>query len=396
MPSSVQNPPSNFKGYSSPNYTPIPDIIFDEQLAFLSGIELKVLFYICRRTFGFKKDSDNISIDQMVDGIVTKDGKRLDYGTGLSRPSVIKAVTELINKNYIIRARRKDLKNGDLPSSYMLNLGNTSSLGNNQQPDVSEANRGELKKLTPPVLKKLTPGVKKFNPQETVKQETENTTTKETVRLSEKDAVVADLISFGISQKVSENLSNRFSPDYISEKIEFLRFLLEREKTSVKRPAAWLRKAIEDGYTAPDGYLPLEERERRVNEEKQRKRAITEAQKAHLERIEQQQKQQIGQKAASLQKLFEQYDTNASDLALWTQAQETMTYQGISAAISSSLHLLKIQHEKAILFVGNEFVQRLIKPEVREKIEKILSDLAKRPLTIEFLTQGRAEEGQME
>ncbi|MEZ4621187.1 MAG: hypothetical protein R2867_37590 [Caldilineaceae bacterium] len=40
------------------------------------------------------------------------------------------------------------------------------------------------------------------------------------MKLSEND-VVADLISFGISQKVSENLSQRFSPDYMREKNRF-------------------------------------------------------------------------------------------------------------------------------------------------------------------------------
>jgi hypothetical protein len=52
-----------FKGYSSPNYTPVPDELFDEQLPDLSGAELKLLLYIIRRTFGFKKESDNISLN---------------------------------------------------------------------------------------------------------------------------------------------------------------------------------------------------------------------------------------------------------------------------------------------------------------------------------------------
>jgi hypothetical protein len=46
-----------FKGYTSPNYTQVPDELFDEQLPHLSGAELKVLLYIMRRTFGFKKTS---------------------------------------------------------------------------------------------------------------------------------------------------------------------------------------------------------------------------------------------------------------------------------------------------------------------------------------------------
>jgi hypothetical protein len=43
-----------FKGFLSPRYTQVPDELFDELMAYLSGAELKVLLYIIRRTFGFK------------------------------------------------------------------------------------------------------------------------------------------------------------------------------------------------------------------------------------------------------------------------------------------------------------------------------------------------------
>ena len=82
-----KNPPQQMthKGSSSPNYTPVPDELFDEQLPDLSGSELKVLLYIIRLTFGFKKDSDNISLNQLLNGITTKEGIVLDRGTGLTK-----------------------------------------------------------------------------------------------------------------------------------------------------------------------------------------------------------------------------------------------------------------------------------------------------------------------
>ena len=60
-----------FPGFQSPNYTMVPDELFDELMVELSGAELKVLLYIIRRTFGFKKDSDNISLSQLLNGIET-------------------------------------------------------------------------------------------------------------------------------------------------------------------------------------------------------------------------------------------------------------------------------------------------------------------------------------
>ncbi len=44
-----------FQGFRSPTYTPVPDELFDDLMSTLSGAGLKVLLYIVRRTFGFKK-----------------------------------------------------------------------------------------------------------------------------------------------------------------------------------------------------------------------------------------------------------------------------------------------------------------------------------------------------
>ena len=78
-----------------PNSTPVPDTLFDELLAELSGAELKIVLYIIRRTFGFKRQSDKISLNQLINGITTRDGRVLDRGTGLARDSVAKAVRSL-------------------------------------------------------------------------------------------------------------------------------------------------------------------------------------------------------------------------------------------------------------------------------------------------------------
>ena len=72
--------PPPFRGFSGPNYTPVPDELFDELMVELSGAELKVLLYIIRRTFGFKRDADMISLSQMLNGIRTPDGRVLDRG----------------------------------------------------------------------------------------------------------------------------------------------------------------------------------------------------------------------------------------------------------------------------------------------------------------------------
>ena len=94
-------PSTSFRGFRSPNTTPIPDEVFDELLASLTGAEIKVLLYICRRTFGFKKESDTISLTQIAEGITTRDGRVLDRGTGLSKRHVQRALKQLETKRIV-------------------------------------------------------------------------------------------------------------------------------------------------------------------------------------------------------------------------------------------------------------------------------------------------------
>ncbi len=131
-----------FKGYASPNYTPVPDELFDEQLPDLSGAELKVLLYVIRRTFGFKRESDNISISQMLNGLHTYDGRQLDRGVGLTKKTLLLAIKSLEEKNIIFTERRRSVERGDEPTSYRLNIAEVSA----------------REKTTPPVGEKLPQG----------------------------------------------------------------------------------------------------------------------------------------------------------------------------------------------------------------------------------------------
>jgi hypothetical protein len=111
-----------FKGFISPRYTQVPDELFDELMAYLSGAELKVLLYIIRRTFGFKKDSDHISLRQICNGIKTREGEVLDKGTGLSLSTVQIALKGLLEKNCVLTARNRSQEKGDEPTTYSLKM----------------------------------------------------------------------------------------------------------------------------------------------------------------------------------------------------------------------------------------------------------------------------------
>jgi len=133
-----------FAGFQKPNNTPVPDEFFDELLHLLTGAEAKVVMYIIRRTFGFKKHQDNISLKQMVSGIITREGKVLDHGTGLSKDSVSRAVKSLEELGAIVRNRNRSREKGDQPTTYSLNT--IDPVSENRTPPSTKIGQGRVRK----------------------------------------------------------------------------------------------------------------------------------------------------------------------------------------------------------------------------------------------------------
>jgi len=103
-------PPFDFgawEGVRGPEYTQFPDELLDHIMPYLSGAEWKVLSYIIRKTFGWKKERDYISTSQLERGVRERaTGSIIDRGTGLSRPTIRAAVRSLEAKRLIIVERR--------------------------------------------------------------------------------------------------------------------------------------------------------------------------------------------------------------------------------------------------------------------------------------------------
>jgi len=152
-----RHPP--FPGFRLPYYTQVPDDLFDVLLPTLSGAELKVLLYLIRRTFGFKKDSDAVSLTQICEGIKRRDGTILDRGTGLHRETAVNALRALEERRIILAYRSTSAERGNETTTYRLHLVGESDQGGSENPT------GGSRILPPPL-------VGAADPQETV-QETE-------------------------------------------------------------------------------------------------------------------------------------------------------------------------------------------------------------------------------
>jgi len=110
----------HYEGFGSPNGTIVPDDVFDVLMPQLTDPELRVLLYIIRRTFGFKRNEDNISLKQMVEGIRTRDGRVLDRGTGISKASVARGLKGLTEKGIIAVKHNSSAARGNEPTTYAL------------------------------------------------------------------------------------------------------------------------------------------------------------------------------------------------------------------------------------------------------------------------------------
>lgn len=140
-----------------PNSTQIPNVILDKIIPGIPSAEVKCLLYICRRTYGFHKERDRISLTQFTDGITSRDSReKLDYGTGLSRPSVVEALRNLIGSGIVIPT--KDNKG----NYYELNC---ELLGDKYVEKVVVKKINQLRKLTRISKENLPKQVKLFNPQ---------------------------------------------------------------------------------------------------------------------------------------------------------------------------------------------------------------------------------------
>ncbi len=89
-----------------PNSFQVPNTYIDLFMAYLNANEFKVLMYAIRRILGFRENlssrTDRISLSQFSEGVVAKDGRILDEGTGLSKPAVKTALDELVKYGFLI------------------------------------------------------------------------------------------------------------------------------------------------------------------------------------------------------------------------------------------------------------------------------------------------------
>lgn len=381
---------TTFDGYAIPNTTQIPDEFLDLHMAFLSGAEVKVMLYIFRRTLGFKRHADNISLNQLLTGIVKRDGTRLDYGTGLSKSTLLGAIKSLVEKQLIIIEQRQSSERGNEPTTYRLNyatpLGIKNDLGvsESRAPLGAKNDLGVDRKSDQALVPKIDPTIDS----KTTNSETKDSNNNNNTTAAPGDPVVVALLAdHGIGRGVAQTLAAEFPEERIREKVAYLEFLLAERPTDVQKPAAWLRRAIELDYGAPDGFRSEVERQDQAEQENRRKQALHEAQQRAVEQEQTARAAATAAVAERRQKLHAHYATSPGDVALWQDLQQHLfaINERSAAALLADTDVLKREGSVLQIGVWHEITaSNLSHPRNVALLKRYLKVIANEPLDVAF------------
>ena len=98
------------KNINKPNFTQIPNIIFEYWMAVLTHAEFKLLLCICRKTFGWHREYTHISL------------KKLEEMTGISRGKIPEMMKTLIDHGLVIKLERISEDGDSASNEYSINV----------------------------------------------------------------------------------------------------------------------------------------------------------------------------------------------------------------------------------------------------------------------------------
>jgi hypothetical protein len=103
------------------NYVKIPTSFIYDLAPGMSSPALRLLLYVARHTWGFQDEEKRITIDEFMHGRKRVDETRIDKGAGVSKPSVLNGIRELVELGVLsIRVDARD--GGRVKRFFRINL----------------------------------------------------------------------------------------------------------------------------------------------------------------------------------------------------------------------------------------------------------------------------------
>lgn len=366
-----------YEGFTTPSGTYVPDDVFDVLAPRLSEAELRVLLYIVRRTFGFGKRADAISLKQLTDGIVARDGRVLDHGTGMSRKGVVGGIKGLLAKGVINVHRRMDERGENQVNVYTLRFREGVGTGGNH-----------------PSYPGTPPPVTGGNPQESDSQDSVGqhhagspspTGGEPGVAASDhKDPACGrpdlyeQMKKFGVHHHTAAKLLRECDHRQIEQMVQSVSERLQRGWRPKESVAAWLVAAIRNNYAAPDNTPAApspEEAERRAQREQQA-RELSERERERADQESQRQREE------QLQELGIEQNVDK----LWQQAQMVLREREQWSAAMALSYLKNIENGCATLQVPVTQRERLLP--YQAAMQTALAEVVGAPLRLVFSDGG--------
>lgn len=341
-----------FEGFSTPNGTIVPDDVFDVLAPRLTEAELRVLLYVVRRTFGFGKNADAISLKQLTEGITARDGRILDYGTGMSRKGVIAGVKGLLEKGVINVDKRSDDRGENQVNVYTLRFRN--GVG-------TQGNYGS----NPSTL----PGVTGGNPQDSVSQDSvgqQQQAPRYAAGTPAFQAARADVVvdnrdpaygrpdlyetmrDLGMHHHTASKLLREHDHRQIEQMTEYVTERLQQGWAPQESVAAWLVAAIRNRYEPPGYFQSRRHREEQAEKQReqvdQQRQLVQEADQREKERVETELRRQ---RTGKLQALGIEQSVDE----VWQRALELLRSRGEGSVALAMCFLKHIEGEQAVVLV---------------------------------------------
>ena len=329
-----------FMGFTIPNYTLVPDEVFDLLLSKLSGSELKTLLFILRQTFGYSKESEDISLKRMLKGYRDKYGNIVDRGVGVDKKTLIKTIKSLSKKKVIIREKRFSKEKGNEPTNYRLNI--KFDPWSKKLPLRGGKNILSLEEIiTPSVVEKIPPHIKNKqlkNIQQHVDDISKNENEEKTIK---------NLLDLKIDKNIAKSLIKKHGYEKINTYIKYLNYKLDKGFKPKDSIQSFLVDSIVNSYILPEGFKTEEELEK---ERKLKKEILKRKEEIENIKIEKRRKAVIEGNINILKKLG--YKVGKDTIDLWSKIKRLMKVNKDYIVAMELAHLVKDKENNYILVTG--------------------------------------------
>lgn len=363
----------------------------------LTEAEFKCLCYICRRTFGFRKEADAISLNQMSQGIKTRDGKVIDRGTGLSKRSVQNALSFLV-KACIVEVRKRVSQEGEYETNvYSLRIlpsrpatGDDASIPHSDQrvgqslPHPRAKSSHVVGQNVSHPRANFTSGVAQNLPiQETGVNTVNNNLADVVVNHTQKGKAVLreSLSDLGLSKSMASRLVSQYGTERITRVVEYVLYRLSRGWQPRESLPAWLISAITQGWEIPSWF-------RTAAELKDEKTLHTRSQQQRFQRLEDERRQEEAEMMKQRTRVLRSLGiTKRTDL-LWTKINQWLQERNLWRPALTTAILASVSEDRAVVLCSYPFSLEMVK-ESTDAIRDALAALTGRVVELEVRLEQR-------